>query len=57
MVTDKDDGYPDNLFHRKARLKAGKENISIDEAVKLLNDEVAARHRGEYSTIKANQAR
>jgi len=40
----------ETVFERKVRLKAEKDGITREEAEKLLNDEAAARVRGDYSS-------
>jgi hypothetical protein len=53
----KNEAPSENLFHRRARLKAEAENITFEEALKILHEEVAAMHRGDYSPEREREKR
>ena len=47
----------ENLFRRGVRLKAETEGISLEEAERLILEDIEARHRGDFSPQKLQEAR
>jgi hypothetical protein len=47
----------ETVFQRRVRLKAEAEGITPEEAERLIQEDIAARHRGDFSPQKLQEAR